>query len=303
MIGKGDTMAEMPALAHEIALDGDGRVAQDTRCLSCGYNLRGLSPDGRCPECGTAVGRSVCGNFLCYCEPAWVESLARGPGWVAASIPISILVGVAGHAFAASSGPTVPRMVSLAGGLVSLVGYWKLTAPDPSELEPNTTVRQVARWGKMTEFGLSLLIFGGMSLGWLGTGFVNLPESVVSFVAMVAIVAMFVHAGRLAIRIPDERLAQESRTVMWWLIIAQALGFVPAGVAMAGGIGASTSGYWALAIILIVFTAWGLFVNFGLESLTLLLRYRRAFRDCANQARLTWAANRPDGVEAAAEMP
>lgn len=50
MVGKpGHTGAEsVPA----------GRVECDLRCVRCGYNLRTLAWDGRCPECGTAVVRS-----------------------------------------------------------------------------------------------------------------------------------------------------------------------------------------------------------------------------------------------------
>lgn len=31
----------------------------DVPCASCGYNLRGLAGDGRCPECGASVARSL----------------------------------------------------------------------------------------------------------------------------------------------------------------------------------------------------------------------------------------------------
>jgi rubrerythrin len=31
----------------------------DTRCIQCGYNLRGLQSDGKCPECSAAVADSV----------------------------------------------------------------------------------------------------------------------------------------------------------------------------------------------------------------------------------------------------
>ena len=154
-------MAEIPAIVNEIALDDAGRIARDMRCLSCGYNLRGLLPDGRCPECGIAVGRSAYGDVLRYCDPTWVESLASGANWVVASILVAILMAVAGLGVAAASGTASSGVFGLVGGLVALVGYWKLTAPDPSELEQNTKVRQVARWGKVTEFGLTLFVFGG----------------------------------------------------------------------------------------------------------------------------------------------
>jgi hypothetical protein len=36
-------------------------VADDLTCVRCGYNLRGLASDGRCPECGETVERSLRG--------------------------------------------------------------------------------------------------------------------------------------------------------------------------------------------------------------------------------------------------
>lgn len=32
---------------------------EDLRCDRCGYRLRGLQPDGRCPECGLAIRASI----------------------------------------------------------------------------------------------------------------------------------------------------------------------------------------------------------------------------------------------------
>jgi predicted RNA-binding Zn-ribbon protein involved in translation (DUF1610 family) len=41
-----------------VALDAEGRVAEDVACIRCGYNLRTLYHDGRCPECDADVIRS-----------------------------------------------------------------------------------------------------------------------------------------------------------------------------------------------------------------------------------------------------
>jgi hypothetical protein len=39
-------------------------VKLDTPCSYCGYNLRGLEKDGRCPECGVAIAQSIRGDLL-----------------------------------------------------------------------------------------------------------------------------------------------------------------------------------------------------------------------------------------------
>ena len=46
-------------LEPDLRLDAKGQLDQDLACRRCGYNLRGLSTDGACPECGTAVGQST----------------------------------------------------------------------------------------------------------------------------------------------------------------------------------------------------------------------------------------------------
>src|SRR5438552_8339179 len=61
-----------------LALDQDGRIGIDVRCFKCGYNLRAQSRDGRCPECGEPVLRTLSGYRLCYGDPHWVARLARG---------------------------------------------------------------------------------------------------------------------------------------------------------------------------------------------------------------------------------
>ncbi len=40
------------------------RSTIDAPCVHCGYDLRGLPANGRCPECGTAIARSIRGDLL-----------------------------------------------------------------------------------------------------------------------------------------------------------------------------------------------------------------------------------------------
>lgn len=58
-------------------LDLDGRLAGDVPCAQCEYLLRGMLPQGNCPECGCSVADSL-------------EALARkiSPGWLRVLIAI-----------------------------------------------------------------------------------------------------------------------------------------------------------------------------------------------------------------------
>jgi hypothetical protein len=55
----------------------------DQHCFVCGYNLRGLSPDGACPECGNALEfDSYVWRGVCHALERWAgaepEKIRRG---------------------------------------------------------------------------------------------------------------------------------------------------------------------------------------------------------------------------------
>jgi hypothetical protein len=97
-----------------LAVDRAGYLTIDVRCAACGHNLRGLSPEGNCPECGWAVVKSLRGNRLCASSAHWVGTLRSGAGLMAAVYPWFWL----------------PLAWPLA-----LVAAWKLTASDPNRRE------------------------------------------------------------------------------------------------------------------------------------------------------------------------
>ena len=60
-------------------------VEQDIACIRCGYNLRGLDPDGLCPECSHMVRLSIelweqdrRDASLVRSDPRWIRNLAEG---------------------------------------------------------------------------------------------------------------------------------------------------------------------------------------------------------------------------------
>ncbi len=54
-----------------------GPISIDTPCQSCGYNLRGLSPSGACPECGVPVHKTT-DALLQFRDPTWLRRLRTG---------------------------------------------------------------------------------------------------------------------------------------------------------------------------------------------------------------------------------
>ena len=67
---------------REVALDEHGNIAEDLECRGCGYNLQGRSPspdpENVCPECSMPIARSIRGDELRFCDPAWVSRIVRG---------------------------------------------------------------------------------------------------------------------------------------------------------------------------------------------------------------------------------
>ncbi|MCH8859402.1 MAG: hypothetical protein IID54_07490, partial [Proteobacteria bacterium] len=87
-----DTVASTPDDGIKAAVDEQGRLIEDVPCRRCGYNLRSLPADGKCPECGSAVAISIHGFYLRFAPPAWVRRLALGAKLLVVSV-ITTIVG------------------------------------------------------------------------------------------------------------------------------------------------------------------------------------------------------------------
>ncbi len=294
--------------AQELNLDATGRIDQDCTCVGCGYNLRGLDPKSICPECATPIGRSAQGDFLRFSDPTWVETLADGMHWIVIGILLSIGMGfcVAGGVgyFSYSSGDmglatALSMLLTLGVQAVYLVGYWKVTTPDPARegQESGITTRQVVRFWAVWSLVMSPL--GELLLeliGPLGLS-ISLLNGVIGIVGMFA---AFLYSIQLAQRIPDESLVKQTRIVMWGMAIGASLMLLMAAgmllvTSSAGATGGGAAGGGGLFPLLAVLSGgmclFGVaLLVFGIWSIVLAFRYRTAFRDAAHDARATWAS-------------
>ncbi len=273
-------------------LDAAGNVAVDVACRRCGYNLRTLPSVGKCPECGTAVGRSLHGDLLQYSDPEWVEKLAGGMNWIIASVIIAILTGMIIEAVTTMIGGTggadfntiAAPLMELSLGAVGLVGYWMFTTPDPGKVEPEkpTSVRNLVRGTAVFNYLASPIAQAlVVALPLISVG-ISVLSALVGIVGMFAI---FLYAISLADRIPDVLLARSCRTVMWGIVVVMVGGIVMAVLSSIAPGGPAPAGLLAFA---------GCFVGvgslvFGIWAIILVIRFRKAMVKAAQTARVTWA--------------
>lgn len=268
-----------------------GPIDHDLPCRHCGYNLRGLTTDRACPECGTAVGRSLLGDQLRFSDPAWVRTLAKGMTWLLCGVLLGLIVGVSTIIIGIiyqSVNPHALTLPPVIPGLISLVGYWLVTTPEPSvEVMSGVTVRSLVRWTMTCSIGINLADLTMVAAEPLLSVAIDLIGGVLG---MVGYFTLFVYARRLALRVPDYRLAHQTRVVMWGIVTTLGVmilfGVLTTSVTILGS-GRSSGGFIVIAIpICMVFIAY---LVFAIWSLVLLFWYRRAATSSALAAEITWA--------------
>jgi len=264
-------------------------IDYDLSCRRCAYNLRGLSEDSACPECGTAVGRSLLGDQLRFSDPVWVRTLASGMTWIVWGIFLGILLGVLIMIVEFALPNTDPLTLSLIGSvpsLVALVGYWRVTAPEPDVMEVKAlTLRSFVRWTMVPSAVINLVVLFGIyidpliahSIGVLG-----------SLIGLAGYLALFVYARRLALRVPDEGLAHQTRVVMWGTVIS--LGTLMVSIAIIALTATSTASPTPSLVAAVPLCMAGIaYLVFAIWSLVLIVRYQRAASAAADSAERTWA--------------
>lgn len=311
-----------------VPLDAAGRIIIDLPCKRCGYNLRTMMPDGRCPECATAVGQAMHGDYLKFADPAWVQKLASGINWIVVGTILAFILGAAatGIVFALNWRQDILIWLTTALGLITTYGYWRVTMPDPSG--HGETNRINARQMTRVTILINFVINPPMQFvlrQFPAAGLFALP--VLSLISLIGTVAMFRYARQLALRIPDTATAKGFRITMWGFVAMSIIG-------MLGGVLGMAFGHWASSGATNIYpttattsmttttgtalggsytstttfqassgTTWGLgFVAafgcvvgvsafvFGIWAIILVLRLRKGLNQASEQALHSWAA-------------
>ena len=242
-----------------------GVVRVDLACLRCGYNLRGLSLDSRCPECNLEVAPCARGDLLRYADHAWVRRLAKGTellvwGTVAVVVPFGAAIGAA----------------------LALYAIWLLTAREPGALTHGGRAR---RWAIRAGFVVTTILLALPARRWATRGPFTIATVCLLLLAILTAIGAWVafvpYLVKLIRRIPDHGLADRAqflgRTIIVSLpFLAAAAALVPA-MKMMGVSGPVVHGA-AIAIAAVAGTAGLVLVGAFLFLLLLLREFARALR-------------------------
>ncbi len=264
----------------------------DLPCVECDYNLRGLMPDGRCPECGTSVARSLDPRLLRFAPPTYLRTLTMGLtvifGFGALCVIAMMTLGIViaflgGEPFAAFLGGLV------ATNLTAILGTWLLTTrePRPVRREHPLAARRIARVALLVVLTLGFL---HLLIDTLGMTHRRASYDTVwyawalLFMTWVGLLALLLFLRGLMVRIPDRRLARDIAIVFGGILAAP---FILAAAWTITWHGPYRPGI-VFDIIRIVVNLWPLV--FSLGCISVMLRTRRRLRDSAMLAQATWTA-------------
>jgi hypothetical protein len=236
-----------------LAVEGGPRVVErELCCVRCGYSLRGLPVEGKCPECGGEVRRSLMGDLLIFADAAYVKRLRMGAILAEAGIVLVLCViygGLAAVVAFATAGSSPWRgieavigMVVSAGalgfGFLSLGGWMLLSTPDPASLmDQGVTARRVVRWSVIATAGAWFVAtaVGAVSLAGGGGGPAVAPMVVsvmrwMGFLGLAGVVAQLLGASaymqHMARRVRCEALGKAARSLRVLTIATAAVGCV-----------------------------------------------------------------------------
>lgn len=227
--------------------------------------------------------------------------LSRGTKWVFVSVVLSVLLALIKNGFeslegaertASYVGVAFAAVLSAIPTLIWVKGIWQITTPEPRVIrESGLPLGVVLRWASVLSLVVSLVNIGS-ALARQDLGSYIEAAGILS--GAVGFLALFFHLRRLALRLPNDRLARQTQWVMWGLMTSLA-------VLISMEVLEDMTDLTEHARRVLAFPACiviaGLLV-FGAWLLVLLLRYYMAFFVAARFARFTksYADTKPSQI-------
>jgi len=260
-------------------------VPDGTPCPRCGYELTGLSPDGQCPECGSPIEFALRPDYLRYSAHEYVSKLHLGALLVVLGFVGMILIVLLniflGFTVGLRNLASLALILSLAVSVLSLVGWWLLSSPDPGKagVDLGASSRKILRVLLIIKAAGALfnLVVATTGLSFTLGSLVTIVGVVEQLTATAAFIVSMLYLKTLAYRMPSEHIAKHSKTVLWLAVVL----FVLTIIIVAGGailIGAGGGGGMAVfgCLVLPMAVMW---IVFLVMYLFLLDRTRRALKE------------------------
>ena len=217
---------------------GAGVIDTSVLCITCGYNLIGLTHGDVCPECGTPAVNSTRGTMLIHSSPEHTARLHKGVFTVQAAIITAIIVGVllliAGFATATASGGSsmglqiFGQVIQTGAWAAVLYGWWLFSEPDPhyTGKDAGDGARKFVRISVIVQAAVIAIGFI-VGLGQIGSGSANVAAltawDILAVVMMLIglasqvlwFVASMLYLKWLGARLPDARVVKRAGLLVW----------------------------------------------------------------------------------------
>lgn len=129
---------EVLSAAIAARFDIPAEVTDDRCCAGCGYNLRGLSTSGECPECGAPIWPAFTERAILMASPEWLGRLRSGTALIGAAGAIVLWLSMLARGIAQT--PFVRNIAFLStmgiAAVLATLGVWFVTTPNTAVREP-----------------------------------------------------------------------------------------------------------------------------------------------------------------------
>ncbi len=264
-------------------------VTVDSFCIECGYNLRGLTRQGLCPECGTLKLASLRPDLLQYADPAWRDSICRGLTLLSVGLGLfaaCILILTSSLLFEGSGfrGSVFrPLIVIMSWSMMASTGggFWLLGTRNPSTRSESGrsylhwAVRLAAIAGALYFVAASWLFWPQLGLVMFMYGF-TVVGGTWSALRLISEMSLLVPSARLCLK--TARRARHLACIAACVVIAgilHAISLHPASITAPYAHVSQIAGVVAIGFLWL-YTAFALFV---------LTRFRPVLKEIAKRAR------------------